>query len=75
MDDFKKERDEALEEALAIGLTHRKNGRLKEAAAVYSQVLGLDPNNLEALEAMGETPKSSILIQKTSALSITAASI
>ena len=59
MDDFKKERDEALEEALAIGLTHRKNGRLKEAAAVYSQVLGLDPNNLEALEAMGEIASAS----------------
>ncbi len=54
MNNFNVERDEALKEALTAGNTHRKNGRFKEAASIYSKVLELDPNNLEALDGMGE---------------------
>ena len=54
MADFKREREEAAKEALAAANTHKKNGRLKDAASIYSRVLGLDPDNLEALEGMGE---------------------
>ncbi len=54
MVDFIEERNEAIKEALRAAGTHKKNGRLKDAASIYSKVLGLDPNNLEALEGMGE---------------------
>src|SRR3569832_1847898 len=39
--------------ALRLALNRQQEGRLAEALGMYEQVLGIDPNNFEALQGLG----------------------
>src|SRR3569832_1672989 len=39
--------------ALRLALNRHQEGRLAEALGMYEQVLGVDPNNFEALQGLG----------------------
>ena len=58
--------EDPIEEALRAARVHQRAGRAKETAAVLSKVLGVDPNNIEALTGMAEI--ASISDQPTASL-------
>jgi predicted TPR repeat methyltransferase/thioredoxin-like negative regulator of GroEL len=43
----------AISQAIQVGLQHHQAGRLREAEAAYSQVLAVDPHNVEVLYFLG----------------------
>ena len=49
--------EDPIEEALRAARVHQRAGRAKETAAVLSKVLGVDPNNIEALTGMARNCK------------------
>src|SRR3569833_824409 len=46
-------RDGQIAAALRLALNRHQEGRLAEALGMYEQVLGIDPNNFEALQGSG----------------------
>src|SRR3569832_2181249 len=46
-------RDGQIAAALRLALNRHQEGRLAEALGMYEQVLGNDPNNLEAMQGSG----------------------
>ncbi len=48
------EGEDPIEEALRAARVHQRAGRARETAAIFSKVLSVDPNNVEALTGMAE---------------------